>query len=128
MRFRKSRYRKQIRTIPIRANDGDSGRELIDKGSYFRCWNCGFICDVRRDELSKDGRRGTVLTEGTSTSYGDTTLNYAVGDSVNIGAGVGHDIVLAEVGPDGTPVTVMHSYTVGGSGCPMCHTRVWKKP
>ena len=127
MRFRKSRYRKQIRTIPIRATDGDSGRALIDKGSYFRCWNCGFICDVRRDELSKDGRRGTVLTEGTSTSYGDTTLNYAVGDSVLVGAGVDIDIVLTEEGPDGSPVTVMHSYTVGGSGCPLCHSRRWKE-
>ena len=123
--MRRSRYKRQIKTIPIRATDSDSGRELIDQGSYFRCWHCGFICDIRRDELSEDGRRGTVLTEGDTTSHGDTTLYYNVGDANKIGA-IGHDIVLMEEGADGTPKTIMHGFTVGGSGCPLCHSRRWR--
>ena len=61
MRSHIARYKRQIRTIRVKATDGDSGRETVDKGNYFRCWHCGFICDVRRDDLSKEGRRATVL-------------------------------------------------------------------
>jgi len=62
LRFHKARYRKQARTIRIKASDGDSGRAVTDEGNYFRCWHCGFICDIRRDDLSKDGRNATVLS------------------------------------------------------------------
>ena len=126
-RFRKSRYRKQARTIPIRASDGDSGREEIDKGNLFRCWNCGFICDIRRDELAKDGRLGATISEATATSHGDTTLYYAVGDAVQLDAGLTHDPVLMKETADGTAETVYRHYSVSGTGCPLCHTRNWKK-
>lgn len=157
-RFKKSHYPRQIKTIPIRARDGDSGREVIDKGSYFRCWNCGFICDERRDKLSSDGRRGTVLSvyvdsvrfnytveEATGVEYladgtyyadgtvyagwapgwseREETVNYTLGDIIKLSTGVGKDIVLIK---DNT--TIYHVYTVGGTGCPLCHTTVWKKP
>ena len=156
-RFKKSRYPSQIRTIPIRARDGDSGREIIDKGNYFRCWNCGFICDARRDELSEDGRRGTVLADShgrvtfditismgqggsalaDGTYLADGTLlagavpaqtfietnNYNAGGRIQLTTGVGGDISL---GQSNRPT--VHHFTVSGTGCPLCHTRVWKKP
>jgi len=40
----KRRLPKRSRTRPVYGK-GD------DKGRYFRCWNCGFICDKERDEL-----------------------------------------------------------------------------
>lgn len=119
-RFRKSRYRKEAKTIRLRASDGDSGREIVDDGNYFRCWHCGFVCDIRRDEL--DDRHGATISEATATSYGDTTLNYAVGDAVQLSTGRTHDIVLMK-----ELVTIYRHYSVSGSGCPLCHTRNWKK-
>ena len=111
-------YHRQARTIPVRANDGASGRATTDQGNYFRCWNCGFICDIRRDELSKDGRH-----RATHAIYTDTlTPLYAYGDSVKLSTGVGHDIVLVKEN-----TSVYHVYTVSGSGCPLCHSTAWKK-
>ena len=118
------RYHKQARTLSVRANDGSSGRETTDQGNYFRCWNCGFICDIRRDLLSKDGRRGTVLTEGTATSHGDTTLYHGVEEAHYLTTGAGEDSVLSS---EASNVPIARSITVGGTGCPLCHTTAWKK-
>lgn len=60
MRRRKnyrSRLRKESRTIPL-YGDADRGNGL-DDGRYYRCWNCGFVCNIDRDALgdseSRDG-------------------------------------------------------------------------
>ena len=116
-------YHKQARTIRVKATDGSSGREKTDQGNYFRCWNCGFICDIRRDELSKDGRRGTVLTVYEGASQGGN----ATGDAANLSPGGGHDIVMMKSLADGTPATILRTYTVSGTGCPLCHSTAWKK-
>lgn len=57
--YQNSRLPKDKRTIRLRGS-------LDDDGRYFRCWNCGFICDSQRDVLVQNF--GGV---GTST-YVDT--------------------------------------------------------
>jgi len=53
----RSRIRKESRTIPLYGSP-ERGNGL-DDGRYFRCWNCGFICNIDRDALggpeSRDG-------------------------------------------------------------------------
>lgn len=51
-RVRKNRIRKRSRTLPIPGHeDYGDGR---DADRYFKCWNCGFICDSERDATNAD--------------------------------------------------------------------------
>lgn len=47
-----------------------------DVGKFFRCWHCGFICNVTRDQLDygDHARAGIVPTAFTDTDGG--TLYY----------------------------------------------------
>jgi hypothetical protein len=127
--FTKARYRKEVRTIHVRATDGDSGREKTDKDNYFRCWHCGFICDVRRDELSKDGRRGTTVGPETPLQS-DRVTTYGMGaDAIKLSTGAAHHSLLMEQDSTGSNKTVYRYQTAGvARGCPLCGTTVWKKP
>lgn len=61
----RSRIKRQARTIPLHGDD-ERGNGL-DHGTWFRCWNCGFICSVDRDSLG-----------GAESRDGVTPLNYTV--------------------------------------------------
>lgn len=137
-RNRNRKVRKQSRTIPLRGHkDFGDGR---DDGKYWRCWNCGFICDNERDELGDaDGISHTVyeaLYSGgpkkgaNSTDYLETDA--AIHGSIQsvplltIASGrTGH--VLLENDSAGDPKTVRINWTPEtNSGCPLCGTRNWK--
>ena len=120
-RFKKSLLPKQRKTIPLPASDRDSGREVIDAGRYFRCWNCGFICDIKRNELSELGN-------------GSNPTEYIIpAEGAHQGGGVNSTIItadkfrLSELDSSGDPVGINHLFQASGTGCPMCHTRAWKK-
>lgn len=49
---RSRKLRKESRTIPLPANADYGNGE--DVGKYYRCWYCGFICDVDRDSFGND--------------------------------------------------------------------------
>ena len=121
-RFRE-KLRKERRTIRIHATDGDSGREKIDAGNLFRCWHCGFICDIRRDDLSDSGRHGS-----TSQVYETTTsaFPYQRGTGVYLNAGIGVNAVLMKLDAASDTATIYHHRTVSVSGCPFCGARNWK--
>lgn len=102
---------KESKTIPIKGY-GD------DEGKYYRCWHCGFICKVDRDSLGdRNSTHGVVLTNVSTPAVG------------NITRGRGMDISRWTVSPradaDGNPRTVVHTFNISGSGCPMCHTKNW---
>ena len=61
------RLRKEKRTIPIRGI-------WEDKGKYFRCWNCGFVCDSQRDSLGDHGG----VTTGTYVDVDGVTKYYPI--------------------------------------------------
>lgn len=137
----RTRTRKDSRTYPLRGHkDYGEGR---DDGRYWRCWNCGFICDVERDELgdseSKDGISHVIyeaLYSGgpkkgsNSADYYETDAmihgdNSDVALLVVASARSGH--VLLENDADGTPKTVRLNWTPSiDSGCPFCGTRNWR--
>lgn len=63
------RLARRSRTLPIFGR-GD------DKGRYFRCWNCGFICDSQRDDHG-------------SNAAGDDHKDYMLQAASNYRAGIG---------------------------------------
>ena len=120
--FKKVKLPTERRTIPLRSNDRGSGRDKIDDGKYFRCWNCGFICNIERDALSERGP-GTILTDfdiPAGTPYQDP-------EAIKLTGGMGYDFVLPKADANGDPVVVRQDYKITGTGCPLCHTRAWKK-
>ena len=76
-RYRKSRIPKDSRTIPIYGDPikGDGNND----GKYYKCWNCGFVCDVDRDALG-DGqsRDGVAINEFIEIAYGGLPSSFAV--------------------------------------------------
>jgi hypothetical protein len=92
------------------------------------CWNCGFVCDSKRDALG-----GADDRAGTNTEFEQTTLpdNHWItygqkADIPKIMRGQSHT-VLVKVGPDGAPLPIMLSYSpTVDRGCPMCGTLNWR--
>jgi hypothetical protein len=133
-RDRRTRIPKQSRTIPVRGHkDYGDGQ---DDGKYWRCWNCGFICDVERDELgdseSTDGvshriydalyTGGEDMNETDAMIHGD---NNGVALLTMASARSGH--VLLELDAAGDPMGVRLNWTPEiASGCPFCGTRNWR--
>lgn len=67
------RYPKQSRTIPIKAHpDHGDGKDV---GKYFRCWNCGFICNIEKNELGGPESRNKITIQRYTQvdEYGNTT-------------------------------------------------------
>lgn len=141
-RFRRrnenKRVRKQSRTNPLRGHkDYADGR---DDGKYWRCWNCGFVCDVERDELGggdgvshtvyealytggpKKGANNTDYLETDAAIHGD---NSSVPLLAIASGRTGH--VLLQNDAAGDPQTVRVNWTPDvTSGCPFCDTRNWR--
>lgn len=108
----RNRLPKESRTIPLKG-EGD------DEDKYYRCWNCGFICNVDRDALGgRYSTDGTVLTNAAIPAVG------------NITDGRGIEMSRWTVSPvadaDGNPRTVAYAFDISGDGCPSCHTRNWR--
>ena len=129
-RARKTRIPKQSRTIPVRGHkDYGDGQ---DAGKYWRCWNCGFICDVERDELgdseSTDGVSHTIYNAQYTGGLTDAMIhgdNNGVALLTMASARSGH--VLLELDAAGDPKGVRLNWTPDvTSGCPFCGTRNWR--
>lgn len=104
-RYRR-KLRKDSRTLPVKGY-GD------DEGKYFRCWNCGFVCDNDRDALSD---RSTITYEqfGANTYSGHITIRS------------GHVLIQLDQAGDAQPVKLAYSPKAESGGCPLCHTKNWK--
>ena len=109
---------KRSRTIPLKGNpdEGDG----IDDGKYYRCWHCGFICDIDKDALGgPESKSGKILEDYSPASYG----GIATLDGL-----VEHFHIAARNGSDDTPLTALHYFKTSSSstGCPQCHTKNWR--
>lgn len=117
-RNRSRKLRKRSRTIPVKGFGDDAGK-------YYRCWYCGFVCNVDRDALG-DAETGSgeyhIDFAGRSDGSGDSSspLNtLALMD--------GHDVVLLELDSTGTPKTIYHEFQPKpSSGCPSCGSKNWR--
>ena len=98
-----------------------------DLGKYFRCWNCGFICDVDRDSLG-----GPEDRSGTGSEFEKTTLpdngwiDYGRRSVTNALKDWNHT-VLVRVNGAGTPLPIELSYSpTVNQGCPFCGSLNWR--
>jgi len=112
---------KQRRTIPLPASDRKSGREVIDAGRYYRCWNCGFVCDIERNELNDTGNGShpieyQIPATGAEPGGGTESVTIVVGN-----------VRLSSTDSSGDPVGIQHKFQANGTGCPLCFNRAWKK-
>lgn len=118
----KRKLAKRSRTLPV-FGKGD------DEGKYFRCWNCGFICNKNRDELGDaESSAGDEHTDYHGIANEDPYSNIARSASRICCLGSpGHYFVALEVGADGNPKTIIHDFTSTISrGCPFCGTTNWR--
>lgn len=125
------RLPKQFRTLPIPGHS-DYG-DGLDDGKYYRCGNpnCGFICNIERDELGdSETMDGTTAMDYAFASLG--SLDLGLNDPRCNMATLGNDIppshVCLENDAAGDPKSIPHSYAANttGSGCPLCHTKNWR--
>lgn len=101
-----------------------------DDGRYFRCWNCGFVCDSQRDELGDSESRGgddhtnyyRYAQPDSSVSPTDKTKKLCLAGPI------GHYHTIMELGYDGsTPKTITHPIKSDVSrGCPFCGSTNWR--
>lgn len=63
------RLPSQKRAIPLYG-------ERDDQNKYFRCWNCGFVCDSERDRLHSGDSQANTVVPTSFTDTGGATLYY----------------------------------------------------
>ncbi|MCK4328788.1 hypothetical protein KAX02_02990 [candidate division WOR-3 bacterium] len=119
----KRKLAKRSRTLPV-FGKGD------DEGKYFRCWNCGFICNKDRDELGDaESNAGDDHTDyhGNVSEYPYANHYDDIASKVCCLGESDHYHVVLELGPDGEPKTIIHDLTSDISrGCPFCGTVNWR--
>ena len=116
---------KESRTIPLRGNSDRGNGE--DDGKYYRCWHCGFVCDVTRDSLGdSQSRSADNHTDYHTPSYGSKDSGDEV-NSLSVLGGVAHSFVALKNGSDGNPLGIRHDHeSVVTGGCPMCGSLNWR--
>ena len=137
---------KQSRTIRVRGNPIRGAYEAHgvgeDSGKYFRCWNCGFICDVERDELGDSESRSGASSEIYAAQYSSDNINETDGSTRQVGTPIygtsngvpllviaslrtGH--VVLENGADSSPKGIRLNWQpkITG-GCPFCGSKNYR--
>ncbi len=124
MRFTPRRARKTPKDFfpdPVKGKGGDAGK-------YWYCSNCGFPCDIDRDELggAKTPSRD-YQTDYFQPSFGALHRYSDPRGSLIVNGHHLHAHVLMELGSDGTPKGIRHDHkAVSGGGCPLCSTTNWR--
>jgi len=116
------KIRRRSKTIPLKGHSVRGNGE--DAGKWFKCWNCGFICNVDRDALGdNETRSGDGQTDYHTPSYGSSDMS----DEVNGLAALEDYTVALALGVDGNPQGIRHNIMSDvSSGCPMCGSRNWR--
>lgn len=116
--YKQSRLPKESRTIPL-SGDKDRGNGL-DYGRWYRCWNCGFPCNIDRDSLG-----GPRDISGNSYQEYYLPADPYRNRETTIG-GLDESYVAMEQGADGSAKEVRHLFEVVTSGgCSFCGTKNW---
>ncbi len=110
-----------------------------DNGTYYRCWNCGFMCNDKRDSLGDESSRDRVshsdfpeLAVPEPGSYGATEglseLQRGGLPSASISVeNNDNTIVLVKVDLDGNPIEPKHLHSITTSGgCKSCGSANWR--
>lgn len=90
--------------------------DLEDNGKFFKCWNCGFVCNADRNRTGDgDGKTQTdtpLIAEG----------GFHTGDRMNIAIILDDMFTVLQNGQDGNPITDYrhNNYPQIIGGCPLC--------
>ncbi len=94
-------------------------------GVFYRCWNCGFICNDKRDSLG-DESSGDAIEQ---RDFQQPHLGIIPGrprTAQAVFGGFNHVTVAPAADSDGNPQIVTHNYATSGGGCPQCHSLNWR--
>jgi len=125
MRNRRSRIRRQARTIPL-YGDPERGNGL-DDGVWYRCWNCGFINSTDRNSLGgPESGDGIVVQDFAVPVHGaETGIPYSgIARLGGVLAPVTIALGVDELG-ETQPIEEHHLPVVTG-GCSFCGSLNWK--
>jgi hypothetical protein len=103
VRHTNRKLRSDSRTLPQWGSDERGDGE--DHGKWFECWNCGWLCNVDRDELGGPESKSNITLESfvVVDEYGNETTGY---------------------GAD-TATGILYKPVVN-TGCPFCGTLNWR--
>lgn len=105
----KNRLPKRSRTIPVKGFGEDKGR-------YFRCWHCGFVCNKDRDALGNSESRSGI-------TYGESLLHAVEPARCVLGGSINHYHTAVSNNGYGLKHQIKPSNV---RGCPFCGTLNWR--
>ena len=97
-----------------------------DRGKYYKCWHCGFTCDIERDEFTK-----ALVTSGMGSVVAETPNQHAPDSAVPetyylIPDTLIHSFTLMEIDAAGDEKGFDIIREVDMTGCPLCGTKAWR--
>ena len=108
---------KQAKSIPLKGKGEDAGR-------WFKCWNCGFICNIDRDD-SSGSTAGDNQTDFSSPSLG--FVENGEEDRMLVLDSPTFYHTIMEQGADATAKTIVHVHLSDVTkGCPLCGSTNYK--
>lgn len=116
-RYRHVRVSRESRT-KLLSDQSPVHKGDVDGGKYYRCWNCGQICNDRYHELGG-------ADSGSGATYSDFAVD-SQGRSAVILRTIPNGLVSGKLDSDGNDKPVVHNYSTSGSGCPLCHSLNWR--
>ena len=113
--FIRERLPKRKKTIPLKGSLEDSGR-------YFKCWNCGFICDANRDKIGPGD--GTTQLDKPDIAFG----GFGSGDKLSITMIVDDMFTILKNDGQGNPIVKYehNQYPKSIGGCPLCGSKNYR--
>ena len=95
-----------------------------DRGKYYRCWNCGFICNKDRNSLGGSKSRNGTFDESFNEPMYVTEYEFTADPKTLMVVTDGlasHHETLMEYGPDGVIKNIELPYKADVTkGCPLC--------
>jgi len=121
IRYDRRKLPQEKRTIPVWGADLPDAKQ---SGILFTCWNCGFLCNITRDELG-DGV-GYIVTDEIRIK----TPRLGTGDIKDLSLSIDPfqaGVHLMQLDPSGAPVTILRQMTQKVfAGCPRCGCKNYK--
>lgn len=123
-RYRHVRISREARTRLL-TDQTPQHKGDVDGGKYYKCWNCGQICNDKRHALAgANSGHGITYRDYSRQSAGIIPGNSYT--AMSLLRRVQWSMVSARLNSDGNAKTVVHSYRTTMNGCPLCGSLNWR--